>query len=769
MKQGSSIVNTVTKLHDKITPYKARINRASVLINSVEMRRILSGDMPMSKAATLLVASWLYEAGFIRFIASRGKKVADGIDIGIDKDVSHYFDTMNFGIKAKLKRGAWRLPILNIPVFKASDTMTELIDGIKIHSRDSSSVSLLKLTGPHTFGQEFEENSGASFGSPIDTVVYHLAKLLEKLNTGDIAISSIFEAIETHLKSRKILNMSNIKDYISDLENVLPASKLAEIMEAKDSIIKVDIPDINPNIPPHEYQWKGVNWMLQAERGVLAFGTGLGKTYITILFTYIAKRIGLISGTIVFTKEKIITDFEREIRKLWPDSSIVVMHGTQNERFSKMADAAKADFVICSYGPLIRKMPEMIEFFNDNKEMAVIFDEGSRVRNTQTNMRETTESIIEDRKYVFILDATPFPNDVLMDSYNLIDLLRHNQLGTKRSWKKRFANTATTTLTTGRAGSVYTNLEEMRESIAPIIYVKRETDSDVDAELPPERHEYEKVFTMGLEQTKWYLKAVEMTLEELVNMMDPRNASFKDPQNVLASIVRQRQTAVSPRLVDPTYNGDEDRLELIVDLVEEWILVEDTTVIIGAEFRSIFPRLKQMLHDRMPKFSDDEIEELSGKTTGLKEIDRIKDGLNSGKIKIGLLGIVSAGSGINLQGNCHRVILIHKPWNPNKVSQFIDRVDRQGQKQRVTVVHFTAEETIDIHIEDVLARKAFEQEQMLSGSSAEKAGKMGLSELIKISGISSTELKRKARERGISEEMVDETLSQSISLREISA
>jgi SNF2 family DNA or RNA helicase len=760
MKPGSSIANAVSKLHDKIVPLKARMNRASVLINSVELKRILSGDMPMSKAATLLVAAWLYEAGFIRFIASRGKKVQGGIDIGVDKDVSRYFNAHEFNIQARLKRGGWRLPTLEIPVFKSSDHMDDLVFSIKNRSNESSTTSLLRLTAPHTFGQEYEENSGASFGTPVDTVVYHLSKLLDKLNDGDIAMSSIFEAIEEHLKKRKILSIANIKDYIADLENVLPPDKLSAIMDAKDSVLKIDIPDINPHIPPHEYQWKGVNWMLAAERGVLAFGTGLGKTYISILFTYIAKRMGLTTGSIVFTKEKIITDFEREIRKLWPSAKIVIMHGTQQDRLSRMSEAADADFVICSYGPLIRKMPEMIEFFNDNKDMAVIFDEGSRVRNTRTNMRETTESIIEDRKFVFIMDATPFPNDVLMDSYNLIDLLRHNQLGTQRAWKKRFAQTQTTTLSTGRQGAIYTNLEEMREAIAPIIYVKRESDSDVDAELPPERHEYEKVFTMGPEQSKWYIKAVEMTLEELVNMMDPRNQNFRDPKNVLASIVRQRQTAVSPRLVDPTYLGDEDRLELIVDLVEEWLTAEDTTVIIGAEFRSIFPRLRAMIAERLPHLTDDEIQELSGKTTGLKEIDRVKAGLNSGAIKVGLLGITSAGAGINLQGNCHRIILIHKPWNPNKVTQFIDRVDRQGQKRRVSVVHFIAEDTIDIRIEDTLARKAFEQEQMLSGQEAEKAGKLSIKELATMAGIQMEDIKRRAEQRGISSNDIDNIADQ---------
>jgi len=755
MKPGSNLAASIVKTHDKIAPLKARINRASVLINSVEMRRILSGDMPMSKAATLLVAAWLYEAGFIRFIASKGKKVAGSLDIGIDKDVSHYFNAYDFTINVRVKRGGYRLPILGIPVFHSDPNMEQLLLSVKKHSRESQTAALLSLIRPHTFGQEYEENSGASVGTTIETVVYHLSKLLDKLNAGDIAMSSIFEAIEEHLKKRKMLSISNIKDYITDLENVLPPEKLAAIMDAKNSTIKIDIPDINPNIPPHEYQWKGVNWMLQAERGVLAFGTGLGKTYIAILFTYIAKKMGLIKGSIVFTKEKIITDFEREIRKLWPSASIVILHGTQDERLHHMSEAAVADFVICSYGPLIRKMPEMIEFYNENKDMAIFFDEGSRVRNRQTNMRETTESIIEDRKYVFMLDATPFPNDVVNDAYNLIDLLRHNQLGTARSWKKRFT-TKVTTLSTGRSGTVYDNLNEMQESIAPIIYVKRETDSDVDAELPPERHEYEKVFTMGLEQSKWYIKAVEMTLEELVNMMDPRNQSFRDPKNVLASIVRQRQTAVSPRLVDPTYCGDEDRLELIVDLVEEWLGGEDkSTIIIGAEFRSIFPRLKDMLFERFSDFLPSEIQELSGKTTGLKEIDKVKAGLNDGTIKVGLLGIVSAGAGINLQGNCHRVILIHKPWNPNRCTQFIDRVDRQGQKQRVTVVHFIADNTIDLRIEDVLARKAFEQEQMLTASSAEKAGKLSIKELATMAGVSMDEIKQAASRRGINSNTVE--------------
>jgi len=732
---------------------KALFNRATALINYADLLAIMNGTLPLSKRTTYFIFGWFLASGLIRFKAKRGRASNNNIEIGIDKGMLEGLDPNKGYILLSTYRNYNRQFVVSNFAGTQLPPICQILNTVIDHTKQNDKGTVIPFRPPSSQGLE-ALGVIPKFDSFSDTLAYWLGSLLRKLNEGHHGTSIVVEAIEEHLNKRKMLHLTDIDKFIKKLENLLPDDKLKEILDAQDNdtIPEIEVPDLNPCKRPWKYQWKGVNWMLVAERGILAFDTGLGKTMVSIVFTYIAKQLGLVRGSIVFTKKAVITDFIKEIKAVWPNAKVALVYGTQAQRFDQLNNVADADFVICSYGALSRDMPEMTEFFNENKDMAILFDEGSRIRNLRTNMRKRAEMILADRMFAFILDATPYPNDVLRDSYNLINLLRENQLGTMRAWMKKFSKRVVNTSSRGTAVATYDydNLGEMRNNIAPFIFIKKEEDNDVDIELPPERHEWDKNFTMGPKQSEWYRNAAERTLRVLIDMINPGNSSYHDPMHLLGALVRQRQCAVTPWLVENSYNYDEVRLDLAVDMLEEWLNSNwKSPVIIGAEFRSVFPRLEQMIIERIPKLEPDMIAELSGKTTSLAESERIKDGINSGKIKVGLLGIIGAGAGINLQSSAHRIILLHKPWNPNHIKQFIARVDRQGQKKRVTVLSLTAENTIDEHIEDVLFRKSYEQDQMLTSDHVEKGGKMSLAELAKLAGADMETLRAAAAAQGI--------------------
>jgi SNF2 family DNA or RNA helicase len=721
---------------DRASTLARNITKASAIVNWAELTSILNGSVKPTKRHTFLVAAFLIAAGLIRF-----KNTKKDIGVGIDgKQASHLGKT---GVLAMYRDIRDRQEPIFFPcAHENNDSFMEFLLTLRMQL-DSTDI-VAQIEKKNTFG--LEAVGDIQFKTPAEGIVFWLSSLIEKLNAGHFGISSIIEAIEKHVTNRKHIDLSIIDKFIKSLEHIVSPDQQQQMLDARNKLsAPIEVPDLNPHKRPYEYQWSGINWMLEAERGILAFDTGLGKTMCAIAAVYAAKQLGLADGGIIFTKNAIITDFAKEIKSVWPSARVSILHGTKMHRLQMMEVAKNSDFIISSYGPLIRNMEDELELFRERNNAIVFFDEGGRMRNASTQMRQSAEYILADRKYAFILDATPYPNDVVVESFNLIDFLRENQLGTIRAWKRRFSARDDKDIG-GRVQASYSNLEAMRAATAPFIYVKREDDPDVDAQLPPDRIDIDKMFTMGPKQAAFYQAAEDFTLQQIVNMLDPRNASFKNPTNVLAGLVKQRQAAISPWLIDKSYCYDEERLELVIDLVEQWLNSKwKSSIVIGTEFVSIYPRFRELLMKRIDKLTPEMVVLFSGETN-LTKGNAIKDGINDGTIKVAMLGFGSAGAGINLQHNAHRVIVLHKPWNPNKVKQFIARVDRQGQQERVKVVNLIAEDTIDERIEKLLERKAFEQEQMLVSDSTKK-GRMSIGELAELAGFSLGDLKRKANEK----------------------
>ena len=722
------------------------ITRATIIIDWAELDAVLSGKVPPTKRHTFLVAAFLLAANLIRF-----KNTKKAVGVGIDGKKAMHINADR--IVALYKNHRNRAVEVDYAFAHSSDTdFTAFLLTLR-NSLDTTDI-VAQIKQRNTFGLEAVGN--IKFATAAEGVVYWLGTLIEKLNKGHFGASSIVEAIEKHVNERRFTNLAVIDKFIKSLENVVSTEQQQSMLDARNKLgAPIEVPDLNPHKRPYSYQWSGINWMLAAERGILAFDTGLGKTMCAIAATYAMQKLGLADGGIIFTKKAIITDFAKEIRSVWPDASVCVLHGTKDERLQMMDRAMNADFIIASYGPLIRAMNDELELFRDRRNAVVFFDEGGRLKNASTQMRQSATYILEDRRYAFILDATPYPNDVVVESFNLIDFLRENQLGTMRGWKRKFSDRNAVEIK-GKLRSAYTNLAAMRAATAPFIYVKREDDPDVDAQLPPDRIDTDKLFTMGPKQAQFYQAAEQDTLTQLINMLDPRNASFQDARHVFTALLRQRQMAISPWLLEKTYNGDDERLELAIDIIEQWLSNKwNSSVVVGTEFIAIYPRFKELLLKRIDKLDESMVVLFDGKTN-LKRGEIIKDGINNGSIKVAMLGFGSAGAGINLQHNAHRVIVLHKPWNPNKVKQFVARVDRQGQKERVKVINLIADGTIDIKMEELLDRKSFEQEQMLT-SDASKQGRFSLEDLTKIAGFSLEDLRRKARERNQMLEIDDTT------------
>lgn len=744
---------------------KKDFNRAVMLVDPYDINKMLEADdITPKKSSTYMLLAFLLESGIVKFLSGKGRKSKNGIIIGVDTIRLKMLtgDPLSNDTIPNVKYSNYNNePLVNIATlplarYGSKNNIINFLSTIKKHidkgTDDKQTGHIVKLMQPRTFGLDEDGKNIPKFMDKETEVVYWLSTLLDKLNFGDFGYSNVVEAMQTHLSKRRVLHKKDVEKYIKMLQNVIGEEQQQQMLDSKNNDkLMIEIPDINPHMTPYGYQIKGINYCVSAKRGVIAFDLGLGKTLIATIVTYILKKLKRIKGSIIFTRLSIIPGFEREIKKVWPAATTVVIHGGLNKRMEQMNEAIDADFVLCSYGPLSRQMDDMMALYTSQlKEFAIFFDEGGALRNTNV-MSESAKRILTDREFAYILDATPFPNNVLIESYRLINILFPNQLGTMRAWKAQYAYAEKKEVTDGKTVTVYSKTNEMQEKISPFIFVKDASDPDVDAQLPDEPIVTQELFDMGPEQSIWYEHAVAETLDAIVNTIV--NPNFENKHFILVKLMRQRQIAVTPWLVDKSYKGDEERFDLIIERILKWNTKHPTQgIIVGAFFSSMFGKLKDMIIEKADgRLKAEEVAIFDGSVSKLEDRARIENDFNSGKIKVMLAAFKTAGRGLNIQMNCNRIIITHKPWNPDDVKQIIGRINRQGQKNRVHVYELIANKTIDEHMEDVLLRKVFEQKELLSGQEMRsKDGAYSLDEIAKIAGIDVDIIKKKAKDHGFS-------------------
>ncbi len=196
-----------------------------------------------------------------------------------------------------------------------------------------------------------------------------------------------------------------------------------------------------------------------------------------------------------------------------------------------------------------------------------------------------------------------------------------------------------------------------------------------------------------------------------------------------------------------------DAMEIYKEVENDFIYKLDEGLILAANAAAAGTKLRQLangavyldeggytvVHDTKLDALDDLMEELSGhpvilmyefnhdrerilkrypeavdvKTT--KDFTKLVNDFNAGEIDILLGHPASIGHGLNLQGACYHEIWFGITWNFEHYDQAIRRIYRQGQDAPIVYVyHIVAQNTRDVRVQEVLARKDRQQSDLLS-------------------------------------------------------
>ncbi len=422
------------------------------------------------------------------------------------------------------------------------------------------------------------------------------------------------------------------------------------------------------------YQKDAFSWLWGMSR--LGFGScladdmGLGKTIEALSFLSKFKDENPEGHVLIIVPATLIANWKSEIDKFTPDMDVFVLRGNNAPGFGKYAG-----FITISTYQTATKS----DYISQVKWDVVILDEAQAIKNYYTSQARKVKSLEADIRIA--MTGTPIENNVL-ELWSIFDFLNPGLLGNREEFKAMYMQENAH--------------KRIKSLIQPFVLRRVKTDKNIISDLP-EKNEIDVSINLTKEQIVLYRKAVDD-----MNAAIARTKSKQESQIiVLSSVMKLKQICNHPSQYygredyDPEVSGKfialRDICETIYDKREK--------VLVFTQFKEIIPALDELLKAVFKK---------KGATidgdTSMKRREEYVNAFQAGEYPYMILSLKTAGVGLNLTAATN-VIHFDRWWNPAVENQATDRTYRIGQKHNVTVFKFTAANTIEEVIDNMLKEK----------------------------------------------------------------
>jgi superfamily II DNA or RNA helicase len=428
------------------------------------------------------------------------------------------------------------------------------------------------------------------------------------------------------------------------------------------------------------YQREGLGWLSFLERmglgGCLADDMGLGKT-IQVL-AMLLRRQGEIREagiahrpSLVVVPKSLVFNWIEEAKKFAP--TLRVANFTGNARAETAGDLTAWDIVVTTYGTLRRDVVAHREVEFDY----VILDEAQSIKNAASQAAKACRLL--RARHRLALTGTPVENHI-GELWSIFEFLNPGQLGSASRLRKFLAD--------GRGST-----EVVARAVRP--YLLRRTKTQVLSDLP-EKTEQTLFVELGEEQRKAYDELREHYRLELSGRIGKLGIG-RSRIAVLEALLRLRQTACHPGLVDPKRIDEPGaKIETLLEQLEE-VLDEGHKVLVFSQFTSFLAILRRRLDERSVVY-----EYLDGRTTDRQA--RVARFQEDADCKLFLVSLKAGGQGLNLTAADY-IYILDPWWNPAVEAQAVDRAHRIGQTRRVFAYRLIARDTVEEKIVALQDRK----------------------------------------------------------------
>lgn len=417
-------------------------------------------------------------------------------------------------------------------------------------------------------------------------------------------------------------------------------------------------PGVRDDLYP--FQRKGVAWLLQNHKAILADDMGLGKTIQVIAAIRRLYRYGRIESCLVIAPRTLLANWLAEVDK-WAPELIAQRLEFTNRTFTPAhwrSAVARAHVLLASYEDL-RGLWDDLE---GQPPDLIVADEAHRLRKAESLAHQAMRRITAPR--VWALTGTPVERDA-QDLACLLSLLEPH----------RFA------IDDHRHG-----IDALRSRVRP--YLLRRTKDLVLPELPAATEHLERVRLHGAQRS-----AYNAALSSI---------GRRSEEGYLALFNRLRSICD----IDPE-TGESAKLDRAVELAESAIADGCKTVV----FSYMLDPLRH-LRKRLVAVHGN----ITAMLTGEQPLDQRRRSVARFKTHpdcwVLLASTRVASEGLTLT-EASQVIFVNRWWNPSTNSQAVDRVVRIGQTKPVIVHYLTCADTVEDRLQPLLDRKEMTFDQLI--------------------------------------------------------
>lgn len=418
------------------------------------------------------------------------------------------------------------------------------------------------------------------------------------------------------------------------------------------------------------YQKAGYNWMQFLNKykfgGCLADDMGLGKTVQTLAMLQFQKESGNLNASLLVMPTSLIYNWEMEAKKFTPTLKVLNYTGTQREK--DVEQLSNYDLVLTSYG-ITRLDAEILKSYYFNY---IILDESQAIKNPNSNIAKAVKKL--NSRFRLILTGTPIENSTL-DLWSQMTFINPGLLGNQSFFRNEFLNPIEKKNDTQKTSKLYAIIKP---------FILRRQKSQVATDLPPKVENIQYCTMTALQEEK-YEEAKSYYRNKILDNIEAhgiKNSQFL----LLQGLIKLRQIANHPKMVDLEYPGDSGKLEDVTHMLTSAIS-KGHKILVFSQFVKHLAILKDYLKKQCIDFAY-----LDGTTKDRKsQVERFQ---NEECLKVFLISLKAGGLGLNLT-KADYVFLLDPWWNPAAEAQAVDRAHRIGQENKVFTYKFITKNTVE--------------------------------------------------------------------------
>ncbi|MCR9293772.1 MAG: DEAD/DEAH box helicase [bacterium] len=419
------------------------------------------------------------------------------------------------------------------------------------------------------------------------------------------------------------------------------------------------------------YQREGLAWLKFLQKcqlgGCLADDMGLGKT-IQVLALLEQRRVRKIKDgearhpSIAVVPKSLVFNWLDEAQKFSPKLRLLDFTGPQ--RHSLQSEFAHCDLIVTTYATLRRD----IEIFSKLQFDYAILDEATAVKNQNSQASKAVRLLRAEHRLA--MTGTPIENH-MGDLWALFEFLNPGMLGR-----------STASMLQPAKEDSEKQLHALSKALRP--FTLRRTKEQVLTDLP-QKTEQTLHCEMNAKQKKLYTELKEhyrVSLNDKIRTSGIKRAKI----HVLEALLRLRQAACDPRLIDPKQKVGGAKIELLMQQLGE-VTEEGHKALVFSQFTSLLHLVEKEI-----KAQGWSYQYLDGKTSNRSQrVHRFQEDENC---QLFLISLKAGGHGLNLTAADY-VFILDPWWNPAVEAQAIDRAHRLGQQRPVTAYRLIAKGTVE--------------------------------------------------------------------------